>query len=85
MTTADLVTFARQRFGQRADHVGQPAGFGIRVDFAARQQNSHANRTFKLQRSNESSTVQPIIGRATMERSLLELSSRHTEIRSVFR
>jgi hypothetical protein len=32
---------ARQCLAQRADHVRQPAGFGIRMDFAAGQKDPH--------------------------------------------
>ena len=38
---AHLMPGPRQEFGQRPHHVGQSAGFGVRMDLAAREQNSH--------------------------------------------
>jgi hypothetical protein len=35
------MTRPRQCLAQRANHVRQPAGFGIRMDFAAGQENFH--------------------------------------------
>ncbi len=41
MTSAHLVAGARQEFGQRAHHVGQAAGLGVRKGLAAREQDFH--------------------------------------------